>query len=52
MSQDNLVGLRCEVCKKVKYHTYRNKKKIKEKLLLKKHCSTCRKHTLHKEAKV
>ncbi|PIV83675.1 MAG: 50S ribosomal protein L33, partial [Candidatus Moranbacteria bacterium CG17_big_fil_post_rev_8_21_14_2_50_44_12] len=34
------------------YHTCRNKKKIKEKLSLKKFCKTCRKHTPHKEVKV
>jgi large subunit ribosomal protein L33 len=51
MSQDNLVKLKCEVCKKVNYHSYRNKKKLKEKLSLKKHCPKCRKHTRHLEAK-
>ena len=52
MSQDNLVTLKCEVCKKVNYHTFRNKKKVKEKLSLKKFCKKCRKHTPHKEGKV
>ncbi len=51
MSQDNLVGLKCEVCKKINYQTNRNKKKIKEKLALKKYCPKCRKHTPHKEVK-
>jgi len=51
MSQDNLIKFKCEVCKSVNYHSTRNKKKIKEKISLKKYCKQCRKHTLHKEAK-
>lgn len=52
MSQENLIKLRCEVCKKGGYFSTRNKKKIKEKLSLKKFCKKCRKHTLHKEMKL
>jgi large subunit ribosomal protein L33 len=52
MSQENLIRLRCDVCKTANYHSTRNKKKLKEKLELKKYCRKCRKHTLHKEAKV
>jgi len=51
MSQENLVKFKCDVCKKVNYHSTRNKKKLKDKLSLKKYCRKCRKHTLHKEAK-
>jgi large subunit ribosomal protein L33 len=51
MSQDNLVKMKCEVCRAVNYHSTRNKKKIKEKLEMKKYCRKCRKHTLHKESK-
>ncbi len=48
---DNQIKLRCEVCKTVNYFTTRNKKKLKEKLEMKKHCPVCKKHTLHKEGK-
>lgn len=51
MSQENIAKMRCDVCKRVNYQSTRNKKKIKEKLQLKKYCSKCKKHTLHKEAK-
>lgn len=50
MSQDNLVRMKCGECKSV-LHTFKNKKKIKEKLEFKKHCKTCRKHTAHTEQK-
>ena len=43
--------LACETCKGKNYSGSRNKKTSKEKLELKKYCPTCRKHTLHKEAK-
>lgn len=51
MSQDNLVKLKCSVCNEINYYTNRNKKKVQAKLEIKKHCSRCRKHTLHKEGK-
>ena len=51
MSQDNLVRVQCGECKKSVYNTFKNKKKIKEKLELSKHCSFCRKHTKHVELK-
>ena len=52
MSQDNLIKLRCEVCKRINYYSTRNKKKLqKVKIELKKYCSWDRKHTIHKEAK-
>ncbi|MDD5652289.1 MAG: 50S ribosomal protein L33, partial [Candidatus Moranbacteria bacterium] len=35
----------------INYFTTRNKKKIKEKLEMKKHCKFCNKHTVHKEMK-
>ncbi len=52
MSQDNLIGLQCTVCKRINYYSKRNKKKIKVKLELKKFCEWCGKHTPHKEAKL
>jgi len=51
MSQDHLAKLACTKCKTVNYMTTRNKKKVEKKLALAKHCSNCRKHTPHKEAK-
>jgi large subunit ribosomal protein L33 len=51
MSQENLIKLECTVCKRINYHTYKNKKTIKERLQLKKYCKYCKKHTLHKETK-
>ena len=51
MARENLVKMKCDVCKRVNYFTQRNKKKLKEKLQMKKHCKFCKKHTLHKETK-
>lgn len=52
MSQDNLIKLECTECKKVNYHSSKNKKTIKGRLEIMKFCSAqCKKHTLHKETK-
>ncbi|MCK9352143.1 MAG: 50S ribosomal protein L33 [Candidatus Paceibacterota bacterium] len=51
MSQDHLIKLACGKCKSVNYMTTRNKKSVEKKLAPNKHCSVCRKHTPHKEAK-
>lgn len=51
MSQDNLAKLECSDCKRVNYFTTRNKKKLKNKLELKKFCNWCKKHLIHKEIK-
>jgi large subunit ribosomal protein L33 len=51
MSQDNLIKLECESCKRTNYHSFKNKKKIKTRLEIKKHCPWCGKHTTHKETK-
>jgi len=51
MANDNLVKMRCSECKNINYYTSRNKKKIKEKLEMKKYCKFCKSHTLHKEMK-
>jgi len=51
MSQDNLIKLECTVCKKINYHTTKNKKVIKARLELRKFCKTCRKTVAHKETK-
>ena len=52
MSQDNLVRLQCTECKEYNYFPQKNVKKLAQvKLELKKHCSRCKKHTIHKEKK-
>ncbi len=51
MSQENLIILQCTECKNKNYHTFKNKKKIQEKLEIKKHCPKCKKHTAHREMK-
>lgn len=43
------LGMVCSVCKKLNYLTSKNKLENKEKLVLKKYCRYCRKHTEHKE---
>ncbi len=51
MSQDRLIKLECTECKNINYHSFKNKKVIKERLELKKFCKHCKKHILHKETK-
>lgn len=51
MSQDNMVKLECTECKRVNYFSRKNKKTLKNRLELKKHCKFCGKHTVHKETK-
>ncbi len=51
MSQDNLAKLECTQCHTINYHDHRNKKTVKTRLEMKKHCKRCKKHTLHKETK-
>lgn len=49
---DNLIGLRCEVCKRRNYYVHKNKKQVERKIQLKKYCQWCRKNTPHKEVKI
>lgn len=49
---ENLIALKCSVCKRRNYYTTKNKKKVERKLDLKKFCAWCRKHTAHKETKI
>ncbi|OGY98540.1 MAG: 50S ribosomal protein L33 [Candidatus Liptonbacteria bacterium RIFCSPLOWO2_01_FULL_56_20] len=49
---ENLIGLRCAVCKRRNYYTRKNKKTVERKLEFKKFCEWCRKHTAHKEVKI
>ncbi|MBI2011039.1 MAG: 50S ribosomal protein L33 [Candidatus Colwellbacteria bacterium] len=48
---DNLITLRCTVCKRKNYYTRKNKKKVERKLEFNRYCKWCRKQTPHKEAK-
>lgn len=50
MSQDFLIKLACSACKKVNYHSKKNKK-IKARLELNKFCKQCKKTEPHKETK-
>ncbi|MFH1610869.1 MAG: 50S ribosomal protein L33 [Patescibacteria group bacterium] len=50
--KERLIGFECSECKRINYHSTKNKKTIKEKLELKKYCKFCKKHILHKETKV
>jgi len=45
-----IVKMQCKTCKQVNYFTSKTKQ-VEGKLGLKKHCSTCKKHTEHKEGK-
>ncbi|MHB1012818.1 MAG: 50S ribosomal protein L33 [Desulfobacteria bacterium] len=47
----DIITLACVDCKERNYTTTKNKKTTPDKLELKKFCSTCRKHTAHKETK-
>jgi large subunit ribosomal protein L33 len=47
----DIITLACVDCKNRNYTTTKNKKTSPDKLELKKFCSTCRKHTAHKETK-
>jgi large subunit ribosomal protein L33 len=51
MSQDQLIKLACDTCKRTNYWSRKNKKLVTKKIELKKYCRWCRKSTKHKEAK-
>lgn len=51
MSQDTLIKLECTDCKRINYYSQKNKKKIKDRLEIKKFCKHCKTHTPHKETK-
>ncbi|MDD2889187.1 MAG: 50S ribosomal protein L33 [bacterium] len=46
-----LLSLECEECKRRNYTTTKNKQKHPDKVLFKKFCPWCNKHTNHKETK-
>ena len=43
--------LECTECKNRNYNTDKNKKQNPDRMELKKYCSNCKKHTVHKETK-
>ena len=45
------VVLACTECKQRNYNTKKNKKNDPDRLVLKKYCPFCKKHTEHKESK-
>jgi len=47
----DIITLACSACKRRNYTLTRNKKKHTEKLVIKKFCKYCKKHTDHKETK-
>ncbi|NIS75918.1 MAG: 50S ribosomal protein L33 [Deltaproteobacteria bacterium] len=47
----DIVTLACAECRNRNYNTTKNRKTMTEKLELKKYCSSCKKHTVHKETK-
>ena len=49
---DKLIGLKCDICKRRNYHTSKNKKSVERKIQFSKFCDWCRKHTIHKEARL
>ena len=51
MSQDRLIKLACEKCKRINYWSHKNKKKVERKIELKKFCKWCKKQVVHKESK-
>ena len=51
-SKRDLLAMACESCKRRNYSGRKNKRNTPDKLLLKKYCPFCRKHTEHKETKI
>ncbi|PIR17318.1 MAG: 50S ribosomal protein L33 [Deltaproteobacteria bacterium CG11_big_fil_rev_8_21_14_0_20_49_13] len=47
----SIIQLACGECKNRNYSTTKNKTRTPDKLILKKFCPHCRKHTDHKETK-
>jgi large subunit ribosomal protein L33 len=48
----DLISLQCDQCKRRNYTSSKNKKRMTDKLSLRKFCPACRTHTVHKEGKV
>lgn len=50
-SQRVLITLACVDCKERNYISFKNKKNDPNRLELRKYCSTCHTHTLHRETR-
>jgi len=50
-AKKQFIKFQCSACKTTNYFIKKTKATAEKKLELKKFCSTCRKHTLHKESK-
>ncbi len=50
-TKEKLIKLECPECHRINYYSHKNKKKLPDRLELKKYCQWCRRHTLHKETK-
>ena len=46
-----VITLACDVCKERNYTTEKNRRNDPGRVEMKKYCSRCRKHTLHRETK-
>ena len=46
-----IITLECDECKERNYTTKKNTDNDRDRLELKKHCPTCKAHTVHKETK-
>lgn len=46
-----IITLECTECKRRNYNTTKNKQNTRERLVVKKYCKFCKKHTEHKETK-
>jgi len=47
----DIIALKCTECDSKNYTDYKTKN-MKEKMVVKKYCAVCQKHTEHKETKV
>lgn len=45
------ITLECTKCKNRNYRTEKNKRNVPDRLELKKYCSTCNQHTVHRETR-
>ncbi len=47
----DMMAFKCEKCNEKNYTAFKTKN-IKEKMQIKKYCSRCQEHTVHKETKI
>jgi large subunit ribosomal protein L33 len=50
-AKQNQIKFECTECHDINYFTRKNKKLLKDRLVLNKFCKKCNKHTEHKETK-